>query len=327
MSRVLMLYGPRDIRFEAHTLPALGPNDVRVRTRLGAISAGTEAAWYFGTDPQLDPGFRPGKVGAARFPRMLGYEKMGEVIKIGSEVSSLDLGQRVVGHYGHAEEIVLPEERLIPVPDDITDEQAVVYSLATVATHGIRRSRMQIGDDLFVTGLGFIGLLTVKIGRLAGARRIVATDPFDKRRALALGLGADEAFEPSEIKAAGMLNDSDGFDVAIETAGSHDALCDAMSVLRRNGRVCVVSQLKGSASKHPALGIEFHLGELEMISSDGRGDVRKLTRWYFDAVRRGDLNGTTEAITHSVPFLEIKSGFELLEREPENVVKIVVTYD
>ncbi|MFC1640261.1 zinc-binding dehydrogenase [Gemmatimonadota bacterium] len=327
MSRVLKLYGPRDIRYEEQVLPELGPHDVWVRTRLGAISAGTEAAWYFGTDPQLDSGFRPGRVGAARFPRMLGYEKVAEVVAVGDEVSSLTVGRRVVSHYGHAEEIVLPVERLIPVPDDITDEQAVVYSLATVATHGIRRSRLSIGDDLFITGLGFIGLLTVKIGRLAGARRIVATDPFEKRRTLALGLGADEALDPSELEASGMMRDADGFDVAIETAGSYDALCDAMAVLRHNGRVCVVSQLKGPPATHPVLGIEFHLGELEMISADGRGDVRKLTRWYFDAVCRGAFNGITETITHSVPFLDIASAFERLEREPENVVKIVVTYD
>jgi threonine dehydrogenase-like Zn-dependent dehydrogenase len=184
-----------------------------------------------------------------------------------------------------------------------------------------------IGDDLFVTGLGFIGLLTVRIGRLAGARRIVATDPFEKRRSLALKLGADETLDPSDLEAAGLLKAPDGFDVAVETAGSHDALCDAMAVLRRNGRVCVVSQLRGPPARHPVLGIEFHLGELEMISADGRGDVRKLTRWYFDAVQRGDFNGVAEAITHSVPFSEIKNGFELLEREPEDVVKIVVTYD
>ena len=206
----------------------------------------------------------------------------------------------------------------------------MVYSLATVAAHGIRRSRLQIGDDLFITGLGFIGLLTVRIGRLAGACRIVVTDPFEQRRAVALGLGADAALNPSNLDVRGLLEEqygSNGFDVAIETSGSYEALCDAMAALHRNGRVCVVSQLRGPQSRHPVFGIEFHLGELEMISADGRGDVRKLTRWYFDAVHSGSLDGITDLITHRVPFAEIERGFELLEREPENVVKIVVTYD
>lgn len=330
MSRVLMLHGPRDIRYEVQTLPKLGPNDVQLRTRMGAISAGTEAAWYFGSDPQLDAGFRPGRVGVARFPRMLGYEKVAEIVAIGAEVSSFAVGQRVVGHYGHAEDIVLPEDKLIAVPDGITDEEAVAYSLGTVALHGIRRSRLLAGDDLFVTGLGFIGLLTVKIGRLAGACRIVCTDPYESRRTHASRLGADGAFDPTDLDIPTLLKEkysSTGFDVAIETSSSYEAVCDAMSALKRNGRLCVVSQLRGPHSKHPAFGIEFHLGELEMISADGRGDVEKLARWYFDATQRGSLDGVTDLITHRVPFEEIESGFVMLEEEPENVIKIVVTYD
>ena len=108
MGKVLKLYGPGDLRYEEHDLPELGPLDVRVRTRLGAISAGTEGAWYFGTDPQLDPGFKPGRIARPTFPKVLGYKKLAEVSAVGAGVTSLVEGQRVVGYYGHAEEYVLP---------------------------------------------------------------------------------------------------------------------------------------------------------------------------------------------------------------------------
>ena len=100
-----------------------------------------------------------------------------------------------------------------------------------------------------------------------------------------------------------------------------------MTALRRNGRLCVLSQLKGDYPAHPLFGIEFHLEELELITADGRGDVNKMARWYFDAIKRGSLKGIEQLITHRVAFSEIEHGFELLEREPENVLKIVVTYD
>jgi 2-desacetyl-2-hydroxyethyl bacteriochlorophyllide A dehydrogenase len=329
MSRVLKLYGPGDLRYEDHEIPELGPGDVRVRTRLGAISAGTEGAWYFGTDPQLDPGFKPGRIDRPQFPMLLGYEKLAEVSAVGSQVASLTVGQRVVGHYGHAEEFVLHEGRLIPVPEGVTDVEAVAYSLSTVALHGIRRSRLRIGDDVLITGVGFIGLMAVKLCRLAGANHIVVTDPVEKRRKLALESGADEALDPAACDVGATLRDRYGpdlFDVALETSSSFEALHDAMASLRRNGRVCVLSQLKGDYPSHPLFGLEFHLEELELITADGRGDVRKLARWYFHAIRRGAVTGIHELITHQVSFSEIEKGFELLEGEPESVVKILVTY-
>lgn len=328
MSNTLLLYGPRDLRYADLPLPELGANDVRVRTRLGGISTGTETAWYFGTDPQLDPGFRPGRIGPAEFPRMLGYEKVAEIVEKGAEVRSLQLGQRVVGHYGHTEEYVVPAKSLVPIPDGITDEQAVACSLATVVLHSIRRSRLQIGEDVFVTGLGFIGLLTVKMARMAGASRVVVSDPLQNRRELAVAFGADDAIDPSGNNVGDVLRARDeAFDVAFETSSSYEALNDAMVALRRNGRVCVVSQLKGEYPQHPAMGIDFHLKELEMISSDGRGDVFPLARWFFDAIKRGAFNDLDRLFTHRVPFSEIARGFDLLEKNPENVMKILVTYD
>jgi threonine dehydrogenase-like Zn-dependent dehydrogenase len=98
------------------------------------------------------------------------------------------------------------------------------------------------------------------------------------------------------------------------------------ATLRRRCGVTAAFVLYPS-SKDPVLGIEFHLEELEMISADGRGDVRKLSRWYFEAIRRGSLSGVADLISHRVPFSEVEQGFELLEREPESVVKIVVKYD
>ena len=53
MPQHYLLLAPRDLRLETFDLPPLGPHDVHLRSRLGAISSGTESAWYFGTDPQL----------------------------------------------------------------------------------------------------------------------------------------------------------------------------------------------------------------------------------------------------------------------------------
>jgi 2-desacetyl-2-hydroxyethyl bacteriochlorophyllide A dehydrogenase len=330
MTRVLLLDGPGRLRYEDLPPSTLGPRDVRIRTRLGAISAGTEAAWYFGTDPQLDPSFREGRLGRPEFPKTLGYEKCGEVVAVGAEVTGMKVGDRVVAHFPHADSWTLSADAVIPVPAGVSDTQAVMYSLATVALHGVRRSGLRIGDDLMVTGLGFVGLLTVRFARLAGAGRIVATDLYARRRDLGLAMGADLALDPVVGDVGNLLAERFGrgaFDVAIETSSSFEALSDGLRSLRRNGRMCVVSQLKGPYPRHPVLGVEFHLDELEMVTADGRGDVDRLASWYFGALRRGALVGLEDLVTHRVPFTEIERGYRLTEEDPEHVVKILVTYD
>ena len=158
MSKIYRLYAPRDLRLEDHHLPPLGKNEVHLRSRLGAISSGTESAWYFGTDPQLDPGYRPVRFPHPTFPRFLGYEKVAEIVAVGEEVSHLEVGQRVIAAYGHAEEMIWPAAKVAPIPDDVTDEEAVFSTLMNVSSHGVRRSRMQLGDSVLITGQGVVGI-------------------------------------------------------------------------------------------------------------------------------------------------------------------------
>ncbi len=329
MSRIIKLYGPRDLRYESYNPPALGSHDVLVRSLIGAISSGTESAWYFGTDPQMDPGFQPVRFEHAGFPRMLGYEKVAKIIAMGASVQGLHAGQRVIARFGHGEEYVVPASKVTPVPDDITNEQAILSVLMRVTTHGIRRSRLSLGEDVMITGAGPLGLLTVIAARQAGASRIIVSDLYEKKLNIARQFGADETYNPDDGPVAERIMDAHGpgcIDVAFECTSSYKALADATMVLRRNGRVCVISQLKGAYPEYPVFGMDFHLGELEMISSDGGWDAIKHARWYFNAIRRGVITQIESMITHRIHFNEVEKGFDLLEHHPDEVVKIIVDY-
>ncbi|MBT5874079.1 MAG: zinc-binding alcohol dehydrogenase [Candidatus Latescibacteria bacterium] len=329
MSRLLRLHAPRDLRYEDHVLPEVGPDELHLRSLLGAISTGTESAWYFGTDPQLDPQFKPLRFDHPEFPRIIGYEKVSEVLAVGADVVGFKIGQRVVARYGHAEEYIWPASRAIPVPDDISNDDAILAVLMNVTSHGVRRSRLKLGDDVVITGMGPLGLLTLIAARLAGASRIAVCDMYDRRLELAKRFGADETYNPNQGQVASAITDQFGpgaFDVAFECSSSYEALGDAMAVLKRDGRVCVISQLKGAYSRHPAFGLDFHLGQLELISADGGWDPHRQARWYFSAIQRGAITGISNMITHRIPFEEIESGFKLIEEHPEDLVKIVITY-
>lgn len=329
MSKILKLHASRDLRYEEHVLPPLGPHDVHLRSRLGAISTGTESAWYFGTDPQLDPNFRPIRFERPLFPKFLGYEKVAEVVAVGSEVEGLAAGQRVITNYGHAEEAIWPAARVAPIPDDVTDEEAVFATLMNVASHGVRRSRLRLGEDVLIMGQGVVGLLNLIAARLAGANRIIVADLYEKRLQLAQQFGADVVVNVGEGSVAEAIIGRFGpgaIDVAFECSSSYEALSEAMMVVRRNGRLCVMSQLKGAYAKHPTLGMDFHLGELEMISSDGSWDMQKHARWFFSAIQRGAIQNLDSMISHRVPFGDVARGFEIIEHQPTEMVKVVVTY-
>lgn len=330
MARIIQLHGPRDLRYEEYNAPEPGPKEVHVRSLLGAISSGTESAWYFGTDPQISEGFKPVRFETAGFPRMLGYEKIAEVVAVGDGVTGLNIGQRVIARYGHAEEYIVPDNLITPVPDDITNEQAILAVLMCVVSHGIRRSRLMLGEDVIITGAGPLGLLALIAARQAGASRIIVSDLFEKKLAIANTFGADEVYNPADGPVAPRIIEKHGpgsIDVAFECTSSYNALADATMVLRRNGRVCVISQLKGAYPAYPVFGMDFHLGELELISSDGGWDPARHARWYFNAIRRGSISGIEEMISHRIHFNEVEKGFEMLEHQPGEVIKILVEYD
>ncbi len=324
-----MLYAPRDLRLETFELPRPGPDEVHLRSRLGAISTGTESAWYFGTDPQMDPHLKTLRFQPPVFPKFLGYEKVAEVVAIGSGVKGLEVGQRVIAPYGHAQEQIWPAAKLAPVPDDIKDEEAVFSTLFNVAAQAVRRSQMQLGDNVFVTGAGVVGLACIISARLAGANRIIVSDQQPKRLTLARQFGADVLLNPADGDVAAEIIGRYGpgsIDVAFESSSSYAALADTMAVTRRNGKICVVSQLKGAYPQHPVFGMDFHLSELTMISSDGCLDIERHAQWFFGSIRRGLIPDLSDLISHRISFAELERGFELIENRPNEVTKVVVTY-
>lgn len=326
---IYRLYAPGDLRREPFDLSPLGPHDVHLRSRLGAISSGTESAWYFGTDPQLHPNYRPIRFPHPTFPRVLGYEKVAEVVALGSEVTGLHIGQRVIANYGHATEYVWPASQVAPIPDGVSDDEAVFATLMNVASHGVRRSGLRLGDSVMITGQGIVGIATLIAARLAGAGHIIVTDWHDHRLALAQKFGADVALNSADGNVAQQIIDRFGLgsiDVGFECSSNYDALIDLAAVTRRNGRVVVMAQLKGRYPQHPVFGVEFHLGEIDIIASDGGWNVQRFARWYFGAIQRGAVQHMADLITHRVTFDNLESGFALLQQQPQHVVKVIVAY-
>jgi (R,R)-butanediol dehydrogenase/meso-butanediol dehydrogenase/diacetyl reductase len=187
--------------------------------------------------------------------------------------------------------MTLRANRLTLVPDGVEEDQAALIEPAAVALHAIRHSRMAVGDVVCVVGCGPIGLMAIQCARLAGAATVIAVEPDESRRSLALDLGADVAANPgAELREA--VNDhTDGLraDIAFDCAGIPQTLQQSVDMVRSAGSVCMVGVSGGEATIQPMrwmmkevsvdTSILFTLDEMSIAAGfidDGRIRTREL---------------------------------------------------
>jgi L-iditol 2-dehydrogenase len=190
------------------------------------------------------------------YPIVPGHEWSGEVAEVGTAVTSLRPGDRVVGecvvnngddHFGFsiggadAEYFVAKASWLHRIPEELSfahgafvEPFSVAYN-ATVAAGGIDAS-----DSVAVIGGGPIGLLCTLAAATMGAT-VTLIEPQAHRRALGLDIGAREALEPGDVEGR-------SFDVVIEAAGVPAAMASAFPIAAHSARIVFVGiDIGGSA--------------------------------------------------------------------------------
>ena len=200
-------------------------------------------------------------------------------------------GKRAPASGGFARTMALDANRLYRLPDGVDDEAGAIVEPATVAMHGVRRSRLRVGDVACVVGCGPIGLLTLACARIAGAGHVVAVEPDENRRARALDLGADAAFAPGAELREHLDELTGGLraDIAFDCAGVPRTLQQSVDLVRRGGSVCMIGVSGGEATIVPMrwlnkeltvdTSIVFTLEEMGIVAgliADGRLPAKKL---------------------------------------------------
>jgi threonine dehydrogenase-like Zn-dependent dehydrogenase len=258
-------FGPEDLRLVDAPDPVISaPTDAVVRVTTTAL-CGADLFPYHG----YVPGFLAGTI--------LGHEYVGVVESIGSAVTAVKPGDRVVSnstiscgactacragrssqcpdralfgysgvyqqlHGGQAELVRVPgaDRSLKVIPDGVTDEQAVfVADMLPTGYSGVRRADLTTGDVAVVVGCGTVGLMAILFAAKV-ARTVIAVDGIPERRALAERFGA-QAVAPDEASAAiAEATGGLGADGVIEAAGSPGALQAAIGFARGQGTISVI---------------------------------------------------------------------------------------
>ena len=260
--KAAVFHGPRDVRIEDVPEPNAPAADDVVLEVIRAAICGTDASeWDHG--PIL---CRPGVV--------LGHEFVGRVAGVGTDVTALRVGDRVVSGAGIscgrcawclrgrtnlcaeyrtlglqvdgglAEYVTSPASICRHVPDACDDDAAAMTQPLAVALHAISRVAQQPDDDVAVIGVGGIGAFIVAgASHRSDGGRVLAIDVDASRLATASALGASETADATGRELAELLLELSGgvgFDVVIEASGAPHAPAAAIAGARRGGRVLLV---------------------------------------------------------------------------------------
>ncbi len=142
-----------------------------------------------------------------------------------------------LGVSGFARHAVVARESAVIVPRDVPLPTAALFGCAVLTGAGavLHTAGVRPGQSVAVFGLGGVGLAAVLGAGVAGAHPIVAVDPVEAKRRLALELGATAAFAPEEAEAAIRDLTRGGAEFGFEAAGVPAVLEAAFRATRRGG--------------------------------------------------------------------------------------------
>lgn len=224
---------------------------------------------------------------------------------------------------GYSEYLHVPAEAVVHrLPDTLPwDEAALVEPLA-VAFRAVQRGRVSAGDTVVIIGPGPVGILAAAAARSAGASRVVMVGTRASRLELATRFGADSTVDSRETDAVAAVRETLGSlaDVVIEIAGATAAQQQAVTLVRRGGRVVLAGACGADAAVTFRADDDLLTREIDLLpsflSAGGfEPAIALLTRAEYPF---------SELVTHHFALTEVERAFALIAGREENVLKAVL---
>lgn len=339
----VFLTGIRKMEVRSVRDPAIeAPDDVLIRL---------EAIGVCGSDLHY---YRDGKIGAqvVQFPFAVGHECAGTVVTVGPKAAHLRAGQRVaidplvacgqcdqclggrentcrhqkfLGCPGQiegamAEYLVMPERCAIPIPDNMTFEQAVMTEPFAIGLWAQRRAGDVAGKKIAILGCGPIGLCTLQAVKAAGPCTVIASDLLAERADLARATGADaiiHAASQDPLAAIARFAPT-GVDIVFECAGEQATVDQAGAALTPGGTAVIIGI---PAESRLSLDMNFYRRKELNVKN-----VRRQNGCVHDAIamvaeKKVNLD---PQITHHFTLDQSKDAFDLVADYRDGVVKAMI---
>ncbi|WP_027414675.1 zinc-dependent alcohol dehydrogenase [Aneurinibacillus terranovensis] len=309
----LYLNKPGDLQLrEGDSAPSLSNEEVKIKVIYGGICGS-------------DLGVFKGSLKHASYPLRPGHELVGTIIEAGKDVN-YKVGMRVVifpnsfcgecdfclkgktnicrhkksigvnTNGGFSEELVISEKYVLPIPDDMADERAVLIEPFAVVVHALNKVSLTPGMTVAIIGCGNEGMLAAALANHLGAV-VTAIDINPVKLERVRSLGDIKAVHPEEIT-------DEAFDVVIEAAGVKSAVEQAVQLVRPGGDVILI----GLAQQADLPIVQIVRNEITLHGSiiytfphDFEQSIEYLKKKEFNV---------SPVISKIVPFTEYKMAYE-----------------
>lgn len=282
-------------------------------------------------------------------PRILGHEAAGTVAAVGSEVTEIDVGDRVAAHpvipcgqcvecrrglehlcgrLGHlavdregtfAEFFCIPANRVRRIPDELDMAEAALLEPIAVCLEAVQRARVQAGETILIAGDGPFGVIIARMVHRIGVQAVL-TGRHEYRLEQATGAIPIQANTIDDPAATIMeTTDGHGVDAAILAVDSQAALDLCIGSLRPRGRLAVFAVMPNRPSVDM---LRILCRELELVGACNDEDLLDEA---LDVIVRDELH-LGQLVSHRVPFKNWEDAFRIAADRSERAMKVALVF-
>lgn len=222
---------------------------------------------------------------------------------------------------GLAEEMLWPSDRLVPIGDLDPNLAALLPDAVATAYHALQRAKIPKGGRLAVIGSGGVGTNVLQISRALDpdikAIAVVHSDGTAKR-IRDLGFPVVQGLEGA---GRALRKQYGEMDAVIDFSGAEAAASEGVRMLRKGGRL-VLGSVRDQKVSIATTYTGLMTREIEIVGSysNSLSDLQAVT----ELVLNGKLS-LAGLVTHTFPLKDVEKAFDVLEKRPPGMVRVVIT--
>lgn len=320
--RAVVLSGPNQFAPAEIEKPQIGPDEILLEMKAAAIC---------GTDMRILTGK---KTKGVRYPSVIGHEFCGVIAEVGADVKGYEVGEKVavanvipchhcssclrgrtnacldrkaIGYefdggfeeYIRIPSICIENGNVVKLPEYMSYQAGALIEPLSCCIRGLKNAGTGFNDDVLIVGAGPIGLFHLQLSKIAGARKVIVSEPNKQRRKVALELGADLVVDPTKEDLPAIVDretNGQGMDVIVMAIGVPALVNSTLKLCKRGGTVNLFAGFAGTGEStvevntihyneinvngSTAYKLEDYLAAAEMIKS-GKIDADKIVTHRF----------------------------------------------